>query len=100
MRAIAGVGPWGQNFPEPVFDGEFYLVQQRIVGAKHLKLTLSPERYSSAVIDAIAFNVDLSVWPNDSIQKVKVAYRLDENIFRERSNLQLMIEYIEPVESD
>ena len=88
-------GPWGQHFPEPVFDGEFYLVQQRIVGEKHLKLVLSLDAQGQELVDAIAFNIDLQQWPNQQAQKAKVAYRLDVNEFRGRQSLQLMVEYIE-----
>ena len=89
-------GPWGQHFPEPCFDGVFYCVQQRIVGKNHLKLVLSLDSAGQQVIDAIAFNIDLEVWPNQA-EKVRVAYRLDINAFRGRRSLQLMVEYLEPV---
>ena len=69
-------GPWGQHFPEPMFDGRFNVVSQRLVGEKHLKLVLSlPD--SRQLLDAIAFNVDLQTWPDQSIDYVEVAYRLD-----------------------
>ncbi len=86
-------GPWGQAFPEPVFDGEFKLIQQRIVAEKHLKMVLAlPE--SKVFIDAIAFNVDLNQWPT-SAEKVKLAYRLDVNEFRGERSVQFIVEYIE-----
>ncbi len=56
--ALRFAGPWGQHFPEPVFDGVFQVVSQRIVGEKHLKLVLFPAD-GSVLLDAIAFNVDL-----------------------------------------
>ena len=88
-------GPWGQAFPEPVFDGEFKLVQQRIVGEKHLKMVLAlPE--TNSVFDAIAFNVDLKQWPSSS-EKIKLAYRLDVNEYRGKKNLQLMVDCLEAV---
>lgn len=90
-------GPWGQHFPEPIFDGEFYLVQQRIVGEKHLKLVLSSDADHQQVIDAIAFNIDLDVWPDDNIKRVRLAYRLDVNEFRGRESVQLMVQFIEPI---
>lgn len=90
-------GPWGQHFPEPVFDGEFYLMQQRIVGEKHLKLVLALDEQGRELIDAIAFNIDLEFWPNQQAQKARVAYRLDINEFRGRQSVQLMVEYIEAV---
>jgi single-stranded-DNA-specific exonuclease len=50
-------GPWGQHFPEPVFDGEFFLVQQKLVGEKHLKMTLAHDAQGQNSVDAIAFNI-------------------------------------------
>ncbi|HEY7884488.1 MAG TPA: single-stranded-DNA-specific exonuclease RecJ, partial [Cellvibrionaceae bacterium] len=40
-QSLRDAGPWGQHFTEPTFDGEFFVVQQRLVGEKHLKLVLS-----------------------------------------------------------
>ncbi len=93
---LKNAGPWGQHFPEPLFDGVFTIVQQRIVGAKHLKLVLCLAA-SEQIIDAIAFNVDLDVWPNDKITMANIVYKLDVNEYRGKQSLQLMIEYIEPV---
>jgi len=84
-------GPWGQNFSEPLFDDEFEVVQQRIVGEKHLKLVVEKQQQH---FDAIAFNVDLKRWPNANAKKVQLAYRLDINEFRGKRNLQLMVEFI------
>lgn len=86
-------GPWGQHFPEPLFDGHFDIVHQRLVGEKHLKLVLSPPG-STQLIDAIAFNVDLDTWPNESISQVELAYRLDVNEYRGKRNVQLMVDYL------
>ncbi len=91
-------GPWGQHFPEPVFDGRFKVVQQRLVGEKHLKLVLMPFSGELA-IDAIAFGVDLDIWPDASVEFVDIAYRLDVNEFRGNRSLQLMVENIVPVNS-
>lgn len=93
---LRDAGPWGQGFSEPCFDGRFRVVQQRIVGEKHLKLVLEPEG-SMMVVDAIAFNVDLQTWPNPNIQWVEVAYKLDINEFRNKLSLQLMVEHIIPL---
>lgn len=89
-------GPWGQAFPEPCFDGKFKLIQQRLVGEKHLKLVLEPEA-GGVVIDAIAFNVDLAQWPDPRIEWVEVAYRLDVNEFRGQQSVQLMVEHLNPL---
>ena len=87
-------GPWGQTFQEPIFDGIFNIVNKRIVGEKHLKLSLQPQD-SQLEIDAIAFNVTDEDWAPD-LRKVKIAYRLDVNVFRGNKSLQLMVDYIEP----
>ena len=93
--ALRFAGPWGQHFPEPVFDGVFQIVSQRLVGEKHLKLVLFPAS-GSVLLDAIAFNVDLAVWPDPSIEQVEIAYRLDVNEYRGQRSVQLMVEHIAP----
>ncbi len=89
-------GPWGHQFPEPLFDGEFSLLQQRIVGQRHLKLVLM-DPASGTAIDAIHFNADTTVWPNDGVQRVRAVYRLDINEFRGQRSLQLMIDHLLPL---
>lgn len=89
-------GPWGQAFPEPCFDGEFDILQQRLVGEKHLKLMVR-EPQSGVMLDAICFFVDLEKWPNESCNKVRLVYKLDINEFRGQRNLQLLVDYLEPV---
>ena len=89
-QCLKEAGPWGQGFPEPLFDGEFQLMDQRLVGSKHLKMMVKHE--SGVLIDAIAFNVDLSLWPNAQCNHVNMAYKLDINEFRGRTSLQLMVE--------
>jgi single-stranded-DNA-specific exonuclease len=90
---IKYAGPWGQQFPEPVFDGMFNLINQRIVGSNHLKLTLGIIG-SQQCIDAIAFNVNLEQWPDESCQTIECAYQLDVNEFRGVQSVQLMIRHI------
>lgn len=94
-QKIQNAGPWGQHFSEPLFDGVFQIVQQRIVGEKHLKLVLTRETYSNQVFDAICFNVDTSEWPNDMARNVHIAYHLDINEFRGNVQVQLMVRHIE-----
>ena len=94
---LRSAGPWGQNFPEPLFHGRFKLVQQRIVGARHLKMVLAPEQGGEPVFDAIAFNIDTDVWPNPATEYVELVYKLDSNLFRERLSLQLMVEHLRPL---
>lgn len=86
-------GPWGQQFPEPSFHGRFKLMQQRLVGERHLKMVLHNET-TRIDVDAIAFNVDLEQWPNPNIQYADLAYRLDVNEFRGKQNLQLLVEHL------
>lgn len=90
---LRDAGPWGQGFPEPIFDGIFTVVQQRLLKEKHLKLTLATS--DNTFIDAIAFNIDLEKWPNHRCQKIRLAYRLDVNEWQQRRNLQLMVEHLE-----
>jgi single-stranded-DNA-specific exonuclease len=94
---LRDAGPWGQHFPEPVFDGEFFVLQQRKVGEKHLKMTLALDTQGQQLVDAIAFNIDTSIWPNPQIQRVRLAYKLDINEFRGNTNLQLLVDYLEPL---
>lgn len=89
-QCLKDAGPWGQGFPEPLFDGEFKLMDQRLVGSKHLKMMVKHE--SGVLIDAIAFNVDLAQWPNQQCSHVSLAYKLDINEFRGRTSLQLMVD--------
>ena len=89
-------GPWGQHFPEPVFDGHFNIVSQRLVGEKHLKMVLRPLD-SDAMIDAICFNIDPQQWPDESVTEVEIAYRLDVNEFRGQRSVQLMVEQLRAV---
>lgn len=86
---LRDAGPWGQNFPEPLFDDTFTLLQQRIVGEKHLKLVVEKQ---GEIFDGIAFNVDVKAWPNAHAKQVHLAYRLDVNEFRGKRNVQLMVE--------
>lgn len=84
-------GPWGQGFPEPLFDGDFRVVFQRVVGERHLKLRLAPVG-SNEVLDAIAFNqADRGVLP----EQVHLAFRLDVNEFRGLVQPQLIVETIQ-----
>ena len=86
-------GPWGQHFPEPVFDGEFRIAQQRIVGEKHLKLVLSTD--CGLAVDAIAFNIDPSQWPNHQVEKVHCVFKPDINEWRGNRSVQLIVDQIE-----
>lgn len=94
--ALRDGGPWGQHFPEPLFDGEFLLLQQRLVGERHLKMVVADPAQPGLAIDAIAFGIDPRRWPDPAVQRVRLAYRLDINEWRGRQSVQLLVEYLEP----
>lgn len=88
-------GPWGQHFPEPTFDGEFRMLNQRLVGGRHLKMLVESVN-GGVVLDAIAFNIDERRWPDLSVLQATLVYRLDVNEFRGQRTVQLMVEHILP----
>ncbi len=104
-RILRGGGPWGQGFPEPVFDGEFAVAETRIVGGKHLKLQLRPLPGAGAAgaargIDAIAFGYvggtaeDSAVRPGG---RLRIAYRLEVNEYRGVESAQLNCQHLKPL---
>lgn len=88
-------GVWGQQFPEPLFEGRFSVIEARIVGERHLKLRLDSSR---GVIDAIAFGQVREPLPSAG-EHLQLAYRLDVNEWRSRQSLQLIVEQWQVVES-
>ncbi len=93
IEILEKAGPWGQGFPEPVFDGCFDVVQSKVLKDKHLKLVLSDRQ--GAMIDAIQFN---SEWCQEMLPaSVRVVYRANINEFRGKQSVQFLIDYIEPV---
>ena len=90
-------GPWGQAFPEPLFDGVFEIEDARIVAEKHLKMLLrKPEQNTDQLFDAIAFFTTNEDWP-EGVTRVEIAYQLDVNEFRGNRSPQLLIKHIRPV---
>ena len=88
---LAEAGPWGQQFPEPLFHDRFELVSQRVVGQDHLKLVLKTE---GRVIDAIAFR-QAPLAPE--CRRVRLAYKLEVNDYGQWPTVQLVVDYLEPV---
>ena len=88
-RSLRDAGPWGSGFPEPMWSGDFAVVEQRTVGEKHLKLRVHPAD-GGAVIDAIAFNQAGPAYRG----VVQLAFRLDVNEFRGVEKAQLVVEQI------
>lgn len=80
---------WGQGFPEPLFVGEFDVLESKILGEKHLKLKVKPKGSNpkSSALDAIWFN-QTEVPHSGNL----LAFKLSENKFRGESSLQLMVE--------
>ena len=93
-QVLRSAGPWGQEFPEPLFDGKFILRDSRVLADKHLKMVLSPESEPGKLIDAIAFNVDEDAWPAVDASRIELVFRLDVNEYRNSLNLQLLVERI------
>ena len=94
-QVIESAGPWGQHFPEPVFDNQFEILDWKIVGDKHLKMQLRYDQDSKAV-DAIAFNTVADDLP--SFEKIHVAYRMNVNEFRNIRSLQLIVDCVSAAE--
>ncbi len=91
--SLRQAGPWGQHFPEPLFEGEFDVIERRIVGKHHLKMQLA---CGSIPVDAIMFNIR----EGDEAMargKVRVVYKLDVNEFRGRKSVQMLVEHIQPL---
>jgi len=92
VELLVRSGPWGQQFPEPTFDGVFRVVQNKVLKEKHLKLVLVAEN-GQQLFDAIQFNSD---WVSQVLPAmVRVVYRPNINDFRGRRSVQFMLDYIE-----
>ena len=83
----------GQHFPEPLFDGRFSVLSHRIVGEKHLKLTVDAD---GTEIEGIAFNIDVPEWLAAPLDAFHALYRLDVNEYRGERRPQLVIEAFWP----
>ena len=92
-RLLREGGPWGAGFPEPVFTGNFSVLEQRTVGENHLKLRVRATDQmpgNSPLLDAIAFN-QAGVALRGTVQ---LTYRLDVNEYRGIESAQLIVEQI------
>jgi len=88
-RSLRDAGPWGSGFPEPLWSGDFNVLEQRTVGENHLKLRVTPAG-GGPPLDAIAFNQAGPAYRG----VVQLAYRLDVNEFRGVESPQLVVEQI------
>lgn len=99
-RALAEGGPWGQGFPEPLFDGEFQVVESRVVAQRHLKLWARAAR-DARPVEAIAFgHFDAPAAPTPRAgERVRLAYRLDVTEFGGTPRPELKLDLVEPLGS-
>ena len=90
-EALRASGPWGQGFPEPLFDGHFEVVNWRVLKERHLKLEL---RYPGIPrpLNAIHFNGWKGAAPS---LHVHVAYRLACDDYRGGTAIQLIVEHLQ-----
>lgn len=92
VQQIELLGPWGQKFPQPIFQGQFKVVEHRWLKDVHLKLKLALD--NGQIVEAIAFNA-LDKFDYDSTQShVNLVYELDKNEFRGHLSVQLRVLYL------
>ena len=93
-EALRGAGPWGQGFPEPMFDGRFDVLDWRVIGEKHLKFSLRLPGHAAA-LNAIHFNG----WQDQAPPaRIHAAYQLDTDDWQNRRGIQLLIRYWQAAE--
>ncbi len=90
VRAIESGGPWGQGFPEPMFDGEFEVLDSRTVGGSHQKYRL--RRDDGRVVPAIHFGGAEQALTG----RVRVLYHAGLNRFRGEETPEMRIAAMEP----
>lgn len=99
-RVLRAAGPWGQGFPEPVFDGRFEILDSRVVGGRHLKMALrrAGADFPADGLDAIAFGYVGGPSEDAGLRAgmaVHVAYRLEVNEFRGEERVQLNCQHMQ-----
>ncbi|MDM1754582.1 single-stranded-DNA-specific exonuclease RecJ [Acinetobacter towneri] len=87
------LAPWGQKFPQPVFEGRFKVVDFRWLKDSHLKLRLALD--NGQVVDAIAFGAKDKFEFNPMRDDVRLVYELERNVFNGNVSLQLQIVHLE-----
>ena len=92
-RQLRGAGPWGQAFPEPLFDGEFDVAGTRAIGEAHLRLKLR-QSGRDALLDAVLFNADRY---GPLAPRVRAAFQLEIDEWDGSQSLRLLLRHIEPL---
>ena len=95
-RLLRSAGPWGQGFPEPVFDGDFGILETRLVGERHLKLKV---KGAAGPLECISFGYLGSELENEAVRagaRVKLLYRLEINDYNGSERVQLNASYLSP----
>ena len=88
---IEQLGPWGQKFPLPQFEGRFKVIDYRWLKEQHLKLKLAVGPHS---VDAIAFNAKDRFEFDPMLGYVDLVYTLERNVFNGNTSLQLQIAHL------
>ncbi|MDR7016134.1 single-stranded-DNA-specific exonuclease RecJ [Acinetobacter sp. 3657] len=88
---IEQLGPWGQKFPLPQFEGRFKVIDYRWLKDQHLKLKVSLGQQS---VDAIAFNAVDRFEFNPMLGYVDLVYTLERNIYNGNTSLQLQVVHL------
>jgi single-stranded-DNA-specific exonuclease len=89
---LQNLSPWGQKFPQPIFDGMFKIMDYRWLKDVHLKLRVALE--NGQVVDAIAFNA-ADKYDFDPMKDTRLVYELDKNVFNGNISLQMRIIHLE-----
>ena len=96
VAVLAEIGPYGNGFPQPCFEGVFEVLEQKLLKEQHLKLKLRhPD--GGEWLDGICFGVDRQRWPDLTVEQVRLVYRLSANHFNGQTRLQLDIQSLEAV---
>lgn len=92
-KSLESISPWGQGFPEPLFDNEFQVLDRQLLKHKHLKLWLD---HAGQQIEAIAFDVADRARALEGYHRMRLLYHPQINRFRGRERLQLRVSYLLP----
>lgn len=90
---LQNLSPWGQKFPQPIFEGIFKILDYRWLKDVHLKLRVALE--NGQVVDAIAFSAIDKYKFDPMKQHVRLVYELDKNVFNGNVSLQMRIAHLE-----